>query len=325
MTGLTGSAVRRPRPARSFIVIATLLAIASSALLGACSGGPSGSGTAGGSTPTGTADGLQVLATTTVLADIVRNVAGDRASVQSIIPAGVGPEDYEPKPDDAKRLVDAGLVVSNGAGLDDFLDKLLGANASSAARLVLADGIPPIEVDGRANPHFWLDPTIVRDHYVPALAAKLGELDPAGKATYDANAAAYQKALTALDTELTAKVATIPADGRKLVTFHDAFPYFARHYGFDLIGVIVPNVGQDPNAADLAALVEKVRSAGVRAVFSEAQFSPKLAQTLADEAGIRTVVSNLYTDALGPAPADTYAGLLRWDVDRVVEALVPTP
>ena len=174
MTGLTGSAVRRPRPARSFIVIATLLAIASSALLGACSGGPSGSGTAGGSTPTGTADGLQVVATTTVLADIVRNVGGDRVSVQSIIPAGVGPEDYEPKPDDAKRLVDAGLIVSNGVGLDDFLDKLLGANASSTPRLVLGDGIPhDRRSTGEANPHFWLDPTIVRDHYVPAIAAKL--------------------------------------------------------------------------------------------------------------------------------------------------------
>jgi zinc/manganese transport system substrate-binding protein/manganese/iron transport system substrate-binding protein len=105
------------------------------------------------------------------------------------------------------------------------------------------------------------------------------------------------------------------------VTFHDAFPYFAAHYGFELIGVILQNPGQEPSAADLAALVHKVRDAGVPAVFSEAQFDPKLARTLADEAGITRVVTTLYNDALGPPPADTYIGMLRWDVDEIVKAL----
>jgi zinc/manganese transport system substrate-binding protein/manganese/iron transport system substrate-binding protein len=233
----------------------------------------------------------------------------------------VGPEDYEPKPDDARRLVDADLIVSNGVGLDDFLGKLIDANATATPRLVLGDGIPTIDVDGRPNPHFWLDPTLVRDHYVPAIAAKLTELDPAGKATYDAGAAAYAKQLTELDAELTARVASIPPADRKLVTFHDAFPYFARHFGFEMIGVVLANVGQDPTAGDLARLVETVKAARVRAVFGEAQFSPKLAQTLADEAGVQRVVTTLYNDALGPAPADSYLGLMRWDVDQVVQAL----
>jgi len=105
------------------------------------------------------------------------------------------------------------------------------------------------------------------------------------------------------------------------VTFHDAFPYFASHYGFELIGVVLANVGQEPTAADLAALVQKVKAAGVKAVFSEAQFNPKLAQTLADEAGIQRVVTTLYNDALGPAPADSYPGMMRWNVDQIVEAL----
>jgi zinc/manganese transport system substrate-binding protein/manganese/iron transport system substrate-binding protein len=186
---------------------------------------------------------------------------------------------------------------------------------------VLGDGIPVITVDGEANPHFWLDPTLVKQDYLPAIAAKLSELDPAGKATFDANVQTYGAQLDALDVALKAEIGTIPAANRKLVTFHDAFPYFAKHYGFELIGVILQNVGQDPSAADLAALVQKVKAAGVRAVFSEAQFSPKLTETLAQEAGITSVVTTLYNDALGPAPADTYLGLMRWNVDQIVPAL----
>jgi len=105
------------------------------------------------------------------------------------------------------------------------------------------------------------------------------------------------------------------------VTFHDAFPYFAEHYGFEVVGVILQNPGQEPSAADLAALVARIKSAGVPAVFSESQFSPKLAQTLADEAGITEVVTNLYTDSLGVEPADTYQGMMRWDMQQIVEAL----
>ena len=94
-----------------------------------------------------------------------------------------------------------------------------------------------------------------------------------------------------------------------------------QHYGFELVGVVLENVGQEPTAADLAALVEKVRSAGVKAIFSEAQFSPKLTETLAQEAGVTNVVTTLYNDALGPAPADSYIGLMRWNVDQIVPAL----
>ncbi len=266
--------------------------------------------------------GLRIVATTTVFADIVSQVAGDRATVSSIIPPGVGPEDYEPRPDDARTLDGADLVVSNGVGLDDFLDGLIEAgNGGDAPRLVLGDGIPTINVDGAPNPHFWLDPTIVRDHYLPAIAAKLTELDPGGAATFQANATAYAAELTSLDADLAAEVATIPVANRKLVTFHDAFPYLAKHFGFDVVGVILANPGQEPSGGELAALVETVKTAGVKAVFSESQFSPGLAETLAREAGIADVVTTLYNDALGPAPADTYLGLMRWNMDRIAEAL----
>jgi zinc/manganese transport system substrate-binding protein/manganese/iron transport system substrate-binding protein len=291
--------------------------------LGACAAG-AGSASPGASSAAVTPgrDALKVVTSTTVFADIVQNVGGSRVAATSIIPPGVGPEDYEPKPDDAKKLADAKLIVSNGVGLDDFLDKLLASGSGGQTpHLVLGDGIPVLTDDGEENPHFWLDPTLVKQYYLPAVASKLTELDPGGKATFDANVASYGTQLDALDAELKAKIDTIPAANRKLVTFHDAFPYFAKHYGFELIGVILENVGQDPSAADLAALVEKVKAAGVNAVFSEAQFSPKLSETLAQEAGITTVVTTLYNDALGPAPADTYLGLMRWNVDKIVTAL----
>jgi ABC-type Zn uptake system ZnuABC Zn-binding protein ZnuA len=311
-------AMRLSRNSAPRAVFAAFLAVA----LAACGTG-AGSASPGASSAAVTpGPDLKVVTTTTVFADIVQNVGGSRVAATSIIPPGVGPEDYEPKPDDAKKLADAKLIVSNGVGLDDFLDDLLASGTGGETpQLVLGAGIPIMTVDGEENPHFWLDPTLVKQYYLPAIASKLTELDPEGKATFDANVASYGGELDALDTDVKAKIATIPEANRKLVTFHDAFPYFAKHYGFELVGVILENVGQDPSAADLAALVDKVKAAGVRAVFSEAQFSPKLSETLAQEAGITTVVTTLYNDALGPAPADTYLGLMRWNVDQIVPAL----
>lgn len=304
------SAVRLSRSVAGF---ATAMAVA--LLLSACQG-PGSSASAPASAA------LKVVTTTTVFADIVRNIGGNRVAVSSIIPAGVGPEDFEPKPDDAKLLSDAKLIVSNGVGLDNFLDDLLASGSGgSTPRLVLGEGIPTVTEDGEENPHFWLDPSLVKEYYLPKIAAKLAEIDPAGKATFDAAAATYSTALDALDAELKAKVEQVPEANRKLVTFHDAFPYFARHFGFELVGVILQNPGQEPTAAELAALVDQVKAAGVKAVFSEAQFSPKLAETLAREAGITKVVTTLYNDSLGPPPADTYIGLMHWDVDQIVAAL----
>ena len=294
-------------------------------VLAACQGGaPPSARPSASPGPSGspTAAVLKVVTTTTIFADIAQNIGGDRLIATSIIPPGVGPEDYEPKPDDAKLLNDARLIVSNGVGLDDFLEKLLTSGAAGPTpRLVLGEGIPALTVGGETNPHFWLDPTLVKQYYLPKIAAKLSELDPVGKASYEANAASYGSQLDALDSELKGKIAEIPRTSRKLVTFHDAFPYFARHFGFEIVGVVLENVGQEPTAAELAALVDKVKAAHVRAVFSEAQFSPKLSQTLAQEAGITSVVTTLYNDALGPAPADTYLGVMRWNVDQIVQAL----
>ncbi len=289
------------------------LAVAATLLVTAC--GSAASSPSGGAM-------VKVVATTTVFADIIRNVAGDRATVISIIPAGAGPEDYEPKPDDARKLANADLIVSNGVGLDDFLDPLIdAAGEGAAARLVLGEGIPTIMVDGEPNPHFWLDPNLVATHFVPAISAALAKVDPSGATVFATNASAYVAKIEAMDAANKVKIDTIPVTNRKLVTFHDAFPYFAAHYGFDVIGVILANVGQEPTASELAALVEKVRTAHVKAVFSEAQFSPELAKTLAEEAGITTVVTTLFNDTVGPPPTDTYLKMMEWNVNEIVQAL----
>jgi ABC-type Zn uptake system ZnuABC Zn-binding protein ZnuA len=294
------------------------LRIAAALLVAACSGPGTGTGT----TPPPSAAQVRVVTTTSVFADIVANIGGDLVTATSIVPPGVGPEDYEPQPRDAILLAKADLIVSNGVGLDDWLNDLLQSGSEqSTPKLVLGDGIPTIDVDGEPNPHFWLDPSLVKQYYVPKIVTALSAADPAGAATYQSNAQTYSASLDGLDTELKALVEQIPAESRKLVTFHDAFPYLARHYGFEVVGVILANVGQEPTAAELAQLVETVKAAHVKAVFSEAQFSPKLAQTLADEAGIEHIVTTLYNDALGPAPADTYLGLMRYDMEQIVAAL----
>jgi ABC-type Zn uptake system ZnuABC Zn-binding protein ZnuA len=305
--------LNRTRPVLRLGITPLAVALLSTVILAAC-GAPASSPSSGTT--------LRVMTTTTVFADIVKEVGGDHVTVDSIIPAGVGPEDYEPKPDDARRLSEAELIVSNGVGLDDFLDGIVEASGQqNVERLVLGAGIPTVTVDGEENPHFWLDPTLVERYYLPAIRDKLSKLRPEAAGDLASATDAYAAELRELDSANIEKIDTIPSERRRLVTFHDAFPYFAAHYGFEMIGVILENPGQEPSAADLAALVAKVKAANVPAVFSEAQFDPKLAQTLADEAGVTKVVTTLYNDALGPAPADTYIGLMTWDVDEIVKAL----
>jgi ABC-type Zn uptake system ZnuABC Zn-binding protein ZnuA len=273
--------------------------------------------------------GPRVVASTTVFADLVRQVGGDRlGSVRPIVPAGVDVEDYEPTPDDLVAMSQANLLVMNGLALDRWVPKLVQAANPSISTLVLSDGLPVLgvgssddqDVAQHGNPHFWLDPQYAKI-YVHKIHDQLVSIDPDGSATYDANSAAYLAQIDELDGWIQQQVATIPEDNRKLVTFHEAYAYFAARYGFQVVGVITPSPGQDPSAGELAQLVDTVKAAHVKAVFSEAQFSPKLTQTLAQEAGIQQVVTDLYNDSLGDPPADSYIGMMRFDVGRMVQVL----
>jgi ABC-type Zn uptake system ZnuABC Zn-binding protein ZnuA len=280
------------------ITVAILLATAP---LAAC-------GLAGGRNP-------QVLATTTILADMAKQVAGDRVTVGSIVPAGAHVEEYEPRPDDAKRMSEARLVITNGLDLDKWVDPLLRNAKSGTPVVTVTDGLPDID----ENPHMWFDPSLARQ-YVDQIRDALLALDPAGKDAYTANAKKYSDQLVSLEAELKAKVATIPPDRRKLVTSHDAFPYFAKAFGFEVIGFAQPEPDKLPSAGELAALIDKVKAAKAPAIFSESGVSPQLAETIANETGAK-VIADLPTDSLLDKPADSYIGLMRVVVDKIVTAL----
>jgi len=257
----------------------------------------------------------QVLTTTTILADMTKQVAGDRMSVGSIVPAGAHVEEYEPRPDDAKRMSEARLVITNGLDLDKWVEPLLRNAKDGTPVVVVTDGLP--DIDG--NPHMWFDPTLARK-YVDKIRDALIALDPAGREVYTASALRYSQELVALDAELKARVATIPAGGRRLVTSHDAFPYFAKAFGFEIVGFAQPEPDKMPSAGELADLIDKVKAANVPAIFSEAGVSPQLAETIAKETGAK-VITDLPTDSLLDKPADSYLGLMRVVVDKIVAAL----
>ena len=282
--------------------IAMALALALSALTIA------GCGLVGGGSP-------QVLATTTILADLAKQVAGDRMTIGSIVPAGAHVEEYEPRPDDAKRMSEARLVITNGLDLDKWVEQLLSNAKPGTPVAVVTDGLPDIE----ENPHMWFDPALAR-RYVENIRDALIALDPAGKDVYTVNAERYSVQLVSLETELKAKMATIPADRRKLVTSHDAFPYFAQAFGLEVVGFAQPEPDKMPSAGELAELVDKVKAARVPAIFSEAGTSPQLAEAIAKETGAK-VVTDLPTDSLLDRPADSYIGLMRVAVDKIVAAL----
>jgi ABC-type Zn uptake system ZnuABC Zn-binding protein ZnuA len=278
-----------------------------------------------GTGPGGDSGKLTVVATTTVFADMVANVGGDLVSVTSLVPKNADVHTFEPRPADMRAVASAGLLVMNGLGLDDWLEQTItNAAPEGTPVLKLAVDLPgvellPGETAGTQNPHLFMDPKY-GELYVDRIAAALKQADSAHASEYDANAATYKQRLETLDGWVRAQIETVPQANRKIVTFHDSFPYYAREYGLTVVGVAVEAPGQDPSAAQTAALIDAIKASGVKAIFSEAQFPPKLVDQLASEAGVK-VVSNLYSDALGDAPVTSYEEVIRWDTEQIAGAL----
>lgn len=267
----------------------------------------------------------RVVATTTIVADIVRNVAGDRADVVALLAPGVDPHEYQPVPSDVQALAQAKVVFANGAGLEPWLPNLIESAGGKAQ--YLSDGLTLRTLDENgvagADPHLWFDVTNAI-HYAGRARDGLIAVDPENAETYRAHAEAYIVQLKDLDAWIVAQVAALPAENRRLVTNHDTFGYFAARYGFTVVGTIFPAAGAEasPSAQQTVDLIHTIRQAGVKAVFTENSLNPDLANTIAQEAGVK-VVSELYTDALGPpdSRAATYIGLMRFDVQTIVDAL----
>lgn len=280
---------------------------------------------------------LQVVATTTLIGDVVRQVGGEHIELQVLLPVGADPHSFEPAPQDAAKLSQADLIFANGLDLEEFLEPLI-ESAGAAERVVyVSEGIEPLSLaeeepaqeaeshahsHGTSDPHVWMDPNNVMI-WVENIEKALSANDPAHATAYAANARAYRQALQDLDAWIREQVAQVPPEKRKIVTDHLVFGYFARRYGFEQVGAVVPGFSTlaAPSAQELASLEAQIRQLGIRAVFVGTTVNPVLAQRLAEDVGAEVVM--IYTGSLSPAggPAATYLDFIRYNVLALVSHL----
>ena len=263
---------------------------------------------------------IRAVATTSILGDVVREVAGELVDLAVLFPPDTDPHTFEPTPQEVALLARADVVFVCGAGLEAALEPLLGL----ARRVVsVSEGIPlRVFADGRVDPHVWLDPMNVAV-WAENVAAALVDLDPSHAEGYRARAAAYRRKLEELDAWIRTEVEKVPEERRILVVDHLAFGYFAARYGFRQAAAVLPGFSTlaEPSARELAALEEKIRELAVPAIFVAHTTTSPLVERIADDTGVRVV--RLYVGALsGPeGPAPTYLDLMRQLVLSIVAAL----
>jgi ABC-type Zn uptake system ZnuABC Zn-binding protein ZnuA len=269
--------------------------------------------------------GPVLLTSTTFLADITRNVAGDRMEVESLLPIGTDPHSYQPTPQDVAKITQSQVLIINGADYEHFLESLLENAGGERTIFEASTGISPREdADGEhsIDPHMWLDPNnIIR--YVENIRDALIQIDPDGEAVYRSNAENYTVQLTDLDAWIVEQVKQIPAERRLLVTNHEALGYFAERYGFTVVGTVVESFSSDasPSAQQMAGLIDQIRSSGAPAIFLDAGDNLSLAQQIAHETDVR-VVTDLHLESLTVgAPATTYIDMMKHNVTQIVDAL----
>ncbi len=265
------------------------------------------------------------------------NVAGELATVENLLPADVGPHDFQLRPRDLDRIQRADVVLINGLGLESWLERILAASGKNHQRVVsVADGIAPADLifalpelkvgtgsklhshdhHGAANPHLWLDPILARNA-VSNLVAALVQIDPGQAKAYETNGRVYSARLDRLDAEIRKETSGLLR--RDVVTFHDAFPYFCRRYNFRLAGVIEEVPGASPSPRYLASLSQAIRDQGVKVVFTEPQFNPRLAQQLARD--LKLSVAQLDVLETGVLSPTAYEDGMRKNLRSLVEAL----
>jgi ABC-type Zn uptake system ZnuABC Zn-binding protein ZnuA len=269
----------------------------------------------------------RVLAVESFLADIARNVGGDRLAIGSLIPQGVDPHAYQPTPQDAARIVNSEILILNGANLEAFITPLLQSAGGKQLVITASSGLTPRpDPSGQhpeGDPHFWLDPNNVI-MYVENIRAGFSKIDPLGAPVYSINGEKYIGELRTLDAWIKTQMQSVPENHRLLVTNHETFGYFADRYGFTVVGAIVPSItsGAAPSAQELAALIGQIRSTGAPAIFLETGTNTQLADQIASETGAK-VITDLYTHSLGSpgGPAATYIDMMKYDVAAIIEAL----
>jgi zinc/manganese transport system substrate-binding protein/manganese/iron transport system substrate-binding protein len=284
--------------------------------------------------------GFSVVATTTQIGDFARNVGGDDLNLTVLLDPNQDAHDFEPEPSQIRALANADLVLRNGIGLDTFVNKAVeGVDAEVAVvtdRIQLRAGGGHEEEEGEEeedeeaheeaggnDPHVWLSVANAKI-MVENVRVALREADAANASLYDQNAQRYLAELDGLDASIRQQVATIPSACRKLVTNHEVLGYYAEAYGLEVVGSIIPGATTEaqPSASDVAGIVQRIRAAGVPAIFAETSVNPALIRQVGREAGV-TVVDDLYGDSLGPAGSDgaTYIQMMQSNTKKIVEAL----
>jgi len=272
-----------------------------------------------------------VVATTGMVADLARRIAGDRMTVTALMGPGVDPHLYKASALDLDRLRGADLVLYSGKGLEGKMTDVLVRLARSKPVVAVTDGIPderllePEELAGHYDPHVWFDASLWAET-APVVAEALADVDPAHADEYRARAAEYARELRALHEEVKQALATIPRERRVLITSHDAFRYFGRAYDLEVRGLQGISTVAAPGVKDVEEMAQLIVDRGIKAIFVETSVPPKAIEAVQEwvrRAGAEVAIGGtLYSDAMGDTPPeDTYVGMVRANVKRIVEAL----
>lgn len=273
-------------------------------------------------------DQPQVVATSTIIADLVETIADDEVQLVSILKPGADPHVYEPVPADSRALEQADLIFYNGYNLEPGLINLMNATGVRAKRVALGEVVTPLQLQkGSAStvpdPHVWGNVQNVIQ-MVQAIRTQLTKLSPEDQVVFQQNADQLIAELTQLDRWISEQIDTIPEPQRRLVTTHDAFQYYSQAYGLKIIGTLIGiSTEEQPSAQTTRQLVDAIRAAGVPAIFAETTINPTLIRTVANEAKVKLSEQPLYSDSVGPAgsEAETYVGMMVVNTQAIVEAL----
>ena len=270
------------------------------------------------------AEKLPVVTSFSILADMVHQVGGEHVQITNLVGPDADAHTYEPSPDDAKALLEARLIIKNGLGFEPWLDRLVTSTETKATVISASHGVIPraLDEDGAtvADPHAWHN-LANSELYIANITRALIAADPANQADYERNSKAYLKQIYALLAKAKARFAALPAGNRRIVTSHDAFGYLGQAYGIDFMAPQGLSTEREPSASEVAALIRQIRQAHVKAVFMENIKDARLLKQIADESGAR-IGGTLYSDALAASgPASTFAGLFRYNLNTLYEAL----
>ncbi|WP_374587768.1 metal ABC transporter substrate-binding protein [Ideonella dechloratans] len=268
-----------------------------------------------------TAQPLRVVASFSILGDMVRQVAGPLAEVHTLVGPGGDAHVFEPRPADAQKLAQADLVVLNGLHLEGWMDRLIQASGFKGRRVVASDGVTPRLLDGHPDPHAWQSLRLAAI-YVRNIQSALKAARPQQAARIDPLAGRYLADIQALDTRVRGQIGALTPAQRRAVTTHDAFGYFAAEYGVTWLAPQGWTTAEEVSAKDVARVVRELRAQHVRALFLESAGDPRLMQQIAREAGVR-IGGELYADTLSPpgGPADTYLHLFEHNVRTMLQAM----